>query len=90
MNEKPKRWSYSSLSTYKQCPAKWKFSYIDGIEWPASAAMLRGTRMHSMAEDFLNGTLMAVPHEIRKSRGMAASQPLERAFSSIIVKGTLG
>lgn len=63
---KPKRWSYSSVSTYKACPQQWKFSYIDGYEWPESPAMARGTRMHKMAEDFVMGLVPVVPHEIRK------------------------
>lgn len=63
---KPKRWSYSSLSTYQQCPAKWKFSYIDEIPWPSSPAMTRGTRMHKMAEDFVTGAVDAVHSEIKK------------------------
>ena len=63
---KPTRWSYSSLSTYKSCPAKWKFSYIDNIPWDASPAMSRGTRMHKMAEDFVTGEIDFVPNEIKK------------------------
>lgn len=63
---KPTRWSYSSLSTWKQCPQKWKFSYIDCIPWPPSAAMARGTRMHLMAEEFVKGTAPAVHTEIQK------------------------
>jgi len=63
---KPKRWSYSSVSTYKQCPQKWKFSYIDNLPWAASPAMSRGTRMHEMAENFVTGKDGAVHHEIRK------------------------
>ncbi len=62
---KPTRWSYSSISTWKQCHLKWKYSYIDGIEWPSSAAMSRGTRMHLMAEEFVNGTVQVVPSEIK-------------------------
>lgn len=63
---KPTRWSYSSLSTYKQCPQKWKFSYIDNIPWESSPAMMRGTRMHTMAEDFVTGKTPMVHHEIQK------------------------
>lgn len=63
---KPKRWSYSSWSTYEQCPAKWKFSYIDNLPWGSSAAMDRGTRMHKMAEDFVTGAIDFVPNDIRK------------------------
>ena len=63
---KPTRWSYSSVSTYEACPAKWKFSYVDNIPWKPSAAMVRGTRLHSMAEEYVNGTLSRVPHEVSK------------------------
>lgn len=63
---KPTRWSYSSLSTYKGCPAKWKFSYIDNLPWESSPAMTRGTRMHKMAEDFVKGEIDFVPREIQK------------------------
>lgn len=63
---RPKRWSYSSLSTYKQCPQKWKFSYIDKIDWPSSPAMARGSRMHLMAEEFVKGVVDRVHPEIQK------------------------
>ena len=64
--KRPKRWSYSSLSTYNQCPLKWKFSYIDNIAWPSSAAMERGTRMHLMAEEFVNGKVSFIAPEIKR------------------------
>ena len=70
---KPTRWSYSSLSTYKECPRKWKFNYVDGLEWPASAAMARGTRMHLMAEEFVTGAITSVPREIQKIGPMLLS-----------------
>lgn len=63
---KPSRWSYSSLSTWIQCPQKWKFSYIDDLPWEPSAAMTRGTRMHAMAEDYVNGVINTVPSDIKK------------------------
>jgi len=64
--KRPTRWSYSSLSTYQQCPQKWKFSYIDDLPWAASAAMTRGTRMHKMAEEYVKGEINFCPPEIKK------------------------
>jgi hypothetical protein len=64
--KRPTRWSYSSISTYRECPAKWKFSYIDNIPWEASAAMDRGTRMHTMCEDYVLGKITYVPTEIKR------------------------
>ena len=62
---KPSRWSYSSLSTYQECPSKWKYSYIDELPWPSSAAAARGTRLHSLAEGYLLGQAQQIPHELR-------------------------
>lgn len=49
--------SYSRYMTFKKCPLKYKFSYIDGLRPPftESPAMARGTEIHQSIEDFLNG-----------------------------------
>jgi len=47
-------WSWSRLQTYEQCPAKAKYGYLDKIEEPKNAAMLRGSAIHKMAEDYVN------------------------------------
>lgn len=62
---KPTRWSYSSLTTYEACPAQWKYSYIDELPWPTSAAAARGTRLHALAEGYLLGSAGRIPHELR-------------------------
>lgn len=66
MSQMPTRWSYSSISTYEQCPAKWKYSYLDGIPTPPNAAMTRGSRLHAACEDYVNGKLMVLPFELSK------------------------
>lgn len=63
---RPKRWSYSALSTYNECAAKYYYSYIENRPWPSSAAMMRGTRLHKDAEDFMIEPSMPVPYELRK------------------------
>lgn len=55
---KPDRWSYSSISTYQECPAKWKYLYVDKLPTIPSAAMERGTKMHTACETYLNGGQM--------------------------------
>lgn len=62
--DRPTRWSYSSLSTYEECPAKWKYSYVDGLEDPPSPAMERGIRLHSLCESVLNDHSEVVPVEL--------------------------
>lgn len=62
----PTRWSYSSVTTYESCAAKWKYSYLDGIPYKPSAAMARGSRLHSDCENYVKGTLIALPYELKK------------------------
>jgi RecB family exonuclease len=50
-------WSYSRYSTYLQCPAKAKYSYIDKIKEPDSAAGMKGTRVHALAALIATGRL---------------------------------
>lgn len=65
---RPKRHSYSSISTYLQCPADYKYSYIEKRPTEPSAAMMRGTRLHSLAEDYMRDPDKAlnVPFDLRK------------------------
>lgn len=66
---KPSRWSYSSLSTYQECPQKWKLSYIDNLPWPTSPAAARGTRLHSFAEGYVLGAMGVVPPDLWRVAG---------------------
>lgn len=61
---KPTRWSYSSLSTYEECSAKWKYRYVDKMRDPPSPAMERGTRLHSLCETVLNDHSAPTPYEL--------------------------
>lgn len=63
---KPSRWSYSSISTYESCPRKWYYSYVENMPYKASAAMERGTRLHSYCEDWMNGKIPVIPWELTK------------------------
>jgi len=44
--------SASSISTFHQCPLKYKYSRIDGIKEPATFATLVGTIVHEILEVF--------------------------------------
>lgn len=43
--------SPSSISTFQQCPLKYKYSRIDGLTEPPTEATLRGNYVHSVLED---------------------------------------
>jgi hypothetical protein len=65
-------YSYSSLATFKQCPAKFKFAYIDKVEVPTeppSPAMERGTKIHNSVEDYLLGKSEFLHPDIHKTYG---------------------
>lgn len=57
--------SYSALATYKQCPRKYKYSYVDRLpRGPASPAMERGTMMHKQIEDYVTGEIDTLCDEL--------------------------
>jgi PD-(D/E)XK nuclease superfamily len=67
LTNRPRRHSYSSLKRYKECPARYYYSYIMKIPEESSAAMDRGTRLHSLCENYMRaGPDIPVPYDIRK------------------------
>lgn len=48
-------WSYSRLSDYETCPARYKARYIDKIDEGPRPAADRGTELHQKIEDYLLG-----------------------------------
>ncbi len=61
----PTAWSFSRLGDYNQCPAKFKYKHLMKMQEPPSAAMQRGTDIHTMAENYLKGTLPKLPPELK-------------------------
>ena len=50
--------SWSALSTFRQCPLKYKFRYIDGLpEESVSSALVFGTGIHSAVEQHFQAAL---------------------------------
>lgn len=58
-----KAWSYSRLSTFLECPAKFKFKNIDKLQEPQSPALERGDLIHKMAEKYVR-TGGKIPEEL--------------------------
>lgn len=61
-----KSWSFSTWSTYEECPAKLKFKKVDKLVEPSSPALEHGIQMHSLCEAYLRGTAKRVPKEVAK------------------------
>lgn len=62
---KLKSWSYSTLKTYRTCPAKVGFK-LSGIREPESEAMARGTDIHLQAELFVKEKQKRLPESLIK------------------------
>lgn len=58
--EPPPYLSPSSISTFQQCPLKYKYSRIDGMQEPPTEATLRGNFVHTVLEE-----LYMLPQEER-------------------------
>ncbi len=57
-------WSYSRYSDWRQCPLKAKLKHIDKLKEPGNAAMERGSKIHTDAEQYIKGTLKVLPPEL--------------------------
>jgi len=64
-------YSYSRLATFKKCPAKFKFNYIDKVDVPfiVSPAMERGTEIHNSLEAFVSGHTEMLHPDIHEHYG---------------------
>lgn len=63
--EEVKSWSFSRYSDYKKCPLSFKLKHLDKIKEPPNAAMARGADIHSLAENYLKGTIAKLPPELK-------------------------
>jgi CRISPR/Cas system-associated exonuclease Cas4 (RecB family) len=63
-------WSYSRYGTYKQCPSKYKYLYIDKLPTEDSEAMARGSDIHSLCEEYLTSKteMKPFPEELKLFR----------------------
>jgi len=52
---------FSKLDTYRSCPAKFKFQYINKLPQPGNAAMQRGSQIHDTCEAYLRGWIYELP-----------------------------
>lgn len=71
-------WSFSRYSTYRQCPAKLKFTAIDKLKEPPNDAMTRGSNIHALAEHYIKGQLKKLPPELKQFKGLF--EQLKTAF----------
>lgn len=64
--------SYSSMATFQQCPAKYKFAYIDKVEvqeLEPSPALERGSAIHDSIESYFKGGTEFLHPDIHKNYG---------------------
>jgi RecB family exonuclease len=49
------RLSYTSFSTYQQCPLQYRFRYVDRLDWQPRPALSFGESLHAALEWFYSG-----------------------------------
>lgn len=59
-------WSYSALKVFEECAYRTYISRVKRIPEPSSPAADRGSAIHDMAENYVNGTLEKFPNELQK------------------------
>lgn len=78
----PTRWSYSALSTWEECPARYAYDYVYKLEGPGPGpAAERGLMLHKMAEDYVKGTITTLPFDLRKIKKQVENYRERRAIA---------
>jgi hypothetical protein len=58
---------FSKLDVFRECPAKFKYQFIDKIkETRQSDALVRGSRIHDECEAYVRGWVKELPTELEK------------------------
>ena len=58
--------SYSRHHAYTQCPFRAKLKYIDKLEEPTGPPLIRGSKIHKLAEDYVTARIgVRVPDELK-------------------------
>lgn len=61
-----KAWSFSRYKDHTECPRRAKLKHLDKVpEGPKGAALVRGEKIHKLAEDFVSGKLKKLPAELK-------------------------
>lgn len=55
---------FSKLDTFRQCPARFAYQFIDKIPQDSSPALVRGGRIHEQCEAYLRGWIKDLPVEL--------------------------
>lgn len=64
-------WSYTRISTFETCPAKYNYKYVQRLpeKGEKSPALVRGIEIHEQGEQYLKGKLTRLPKAYSKTRG---------------------
>lgn len=59
-------WSFSALKTFEACPYRTYISKVKRIPEPSGPAADRGSKIHDLAENYVNGNIEKLPAELNK------------------------
>jgi len=61
-----KAWSFSTLTKFEECPYRVYLNKVEKIPEPSGSAADRGTAIHTLAEDYVQGHIGELPDELSK------------------------
>jgi len=82
-------WSFSRWSTWKECPLRAKYKFIDKLKEPGSAAMQRGSDIHELAASYVIGTVAKLPEELKLFKKEFSQLKKEKALAEMDAAFTL-
>lgn len=83
-------WSYSRLSTYRDCPRQYQYKYVEKMDGfrESSPAASRGSELHEKAEQYLKGELKIYPPEFQRVSAHAMSLKMKGAQPEVKIAVT--
>lgn len=88
MPPRPRRftsWSWTRFYDYDACPHQAAAKHLDKMQQPKSPALERGATIHTLAEQYVKGTLAKLPSELKPVA--ERMKELRKAFADRIKSG---
>ena len=60
-----KAWSFSTLTKFEECPFRVYLNKVERLPEPSGPAAERGTAIHTLAEDYVQGVIGELPDELK-------------------------
>jgi CRISPR/Cas system-associated exonuclease Cas4 (RecB family) len=83
-------WSFSGLMTFESCPYRTYLTKVEGAREPSGPAADRGSMLHKLIEDYIQGVTDELSAEVKKHRELIEHLREAHAEGRVEVEGDWG